>query len=126
MKIEYNKKRDIILYEIIPDWDATSLQRFENINVLQLRELVKLEQAVLSSRHNDSPTIEEFILFMEKYPNTTAHGFAKAPQAKETISVEGIEYKGEYNKEQLRDFINLCRHADEFIVEDNILYCWFD
>lgn len=129
MEIKYNPKRDEIALGYIPDWSEeywAAIFNFEKMTIQQLRELVELDQIDLKVKRRAAPTIKEFMIFMEKYPNTTAHGFVISPRRIDAgIAIRGLEYIGEYTKEQLKDFVNLCKKDRKLIVEDNKLYCWF-
>jgi hypothetical protein len=64
---------------------------------------------------------------MKSHPKFTAHGYAVTHERYDYgVSIEGLSYSGEYSKEDLADFTHLCRLADDFVVQDKSLYCWWD
>jgi hypothetical protein len=64
---------------------------------------------------------------MKKYPKVTAHGYAVSHNREDySVGLEGLAYRGKTTKKMLKDFIYLCRLADEFVAEDNELYAWWD
>ncbi len=76
---------------------------------------------------NDAPTASEMLKFMESHPGFTAHGYAIGHMRDDyRVTIEGLEYVGEYSKETLMDFSEFARLADEFIVNKAALYFWFD
>ena len=102
-------------------------RHFEDLNLSQLKELVKNNFIDLEESQNCSPMVESFLAFMEKYPKVTAHGYAVSHERDDyRVSLEGLEFSGRVTKELLKDFVYLCRHADEFVLEDNKLYSWWD
>lgn len=76
---------------------------------------------------NNSPSNEEFVKFMEKYPNVTAHGYIVSPERQDVrISIEGLSFCGYPERELLIDFVLFNRFADELQIDNEGLYSWFD
>lgn len=102
-------------------------KNFEGVTALQLRALLESNFSDEEDAQNDSPTYREFLEFMEAHPGVTAHGYIVTPDREDCrVSIEGIEYEGAYTMEWLKDFAFLCRHADEFKIDENGFYCWYD
>lgn len=131
MKFNFNhddKRRCELLGIKYPaDWSYGGCIHFKNLNNENFNLLAMENFIDPYDSQNDSPTADEFREFINKYPEVTAHGYAVSPDRYDyRVTIEGIEYYGIVSKEMLIDFINLCRYADEFIIEDDMLYCWFD
>ena len=85
---ELNKdvtKRDEIIFG---NYDRKSyvggVRRFEDLSLEKLRQLVDLKFIDLEEYHNSSPTVREFIEFMEKYEEYNAIGY--------TVSIDREDY----------------------------------
>lgn len=82
----------------------------------------------LEEQQNCSPTVGEFMGFMETYPETLAHGYVVSSRRDDVrVSLEGL--KGAWSMsipQQLMDFIELCRCADSFDVSEKGCYSWWD
>ena len=96
--------------------DLASIQGLRDNNFLDLE-----------STQNDSPTIGEFIDFMENHPGVLAHGYAVPIERYDyRVSLEGVRVPSQFaTPECLADFVDLCRDADNFSIRDG-LYCWYD
>lgn len=131
MNFEYNyddKRRCELLGIKYPaDWSHGGCIDFYRLDKKHLDMLFEENFINPYDAQNDSPYAGEFKEFIDKYPEITAHGYAISPERRDyRISIEGIEYCGSVSDEMRNDFINLCRYADEFICENNQLYCWYD
>lgn len=99
---------------------------FEDLNLDQLNQLIDQDFIDMEECQNLSPTTEDFFEFMKKYPGTTAHGHAVSHTRDDyRVTLEGLSYSGKVTTEMLKDFIHLCRLADEFDIDDK-LYSWWD
>lgn len=98
--------------------------RFANSNVL--KELVKKGYLDPKDKQNDAPTAGEFIKFMEKYPEFEAHGYIIDNEREDRrISIEGLS--GYPQSEEAKEaFEEMFSEADEFNIEDDEYYCWYD
>ena len=81
----------------------------------------------LEDNQNNSPTVREFIEFMEKYPDYTVMGYTVSIDRDDyRVSLDGIEKrKVVYSEEEVDDFSSLFGDADEFDT-GNAMYAWFD
>ena len=72
--------------------------------------------------------IEEILQFLTKYANYTAHGYVVTINRKDyRTTLEGIEKNAGFDSIQEKtDFYKLFSDADELIVQDNYIYCWYD
>ena len=102
-------------------------KHFEKMDLKTLRLLIKERFADPEDMQNDAPSIQEFADFLEKHPDFTVHGYTiGAERDDHRVSVEGLEFDGYYSKEDLADFIDFQRTADEFEVEPHTLRSWWD
>lgn len=100
---------------------------FEGVDVKALKTLMKKRLLEPENTQNDSPTNEQFIKFMEKHPEVTAHGYMVGSRRSDArISIEGLSYKGKVSDKLALAFTKFCRQADELEVEKNYLYSWWD
>lgn len=122
------KNRDSIIFGEYNEQDYLGgTKRFENLSLKQLEELVEKDYIGLNECQNLSPPVQDFLEFMRKYPKVNAHGYVVSHKRDDyRTSIEGLSYHGEVNKELLLDFVHLCRHADEFVAEEEELFSWWD
>jgi hypothetical protein len=126
---DYHKRNEIIFCDDAVEGELWlgGTRHFEELDLKQLKELAENQFIDLEDAQNCSPTAGDFLEFMEKYPKVTAHGYVVSHKRNDyRVSLEGLSYKGRVNKELNKDFVYLCRHADEFVLEDNTLYSWWD
>ena len=101
--------------------------RFEGLTLSQLNLLLDEGFIDPEERQNCAPNTTEFKSFLEAYPDATVHGYIITPDRCDCrISIEGAEYNGEVSKEMMVDFVEMFRFADDFTINDDCLYCWFD
>lgn len=78
---------------------------------------------------NESPTAREFVDFMAKHKEITAHGYAVTPDRSDCrVTIGGLEsnYAGNAEVTTVVDFVNLCKYADDLTITPTSLYCWYD
>lgn len=105
------------------DYDIYHFQGVPEQVLLQLKDNRFL---ALNEKQNEAPTIKEFLAFMRKHPGLyTAHGYAvRVSRMDYRVSIEGVQAVRELTKEELVDFVDFARHADEF--EPRKGFCWWD
>ena len=122
--------RDEIVFGRVQDWTSAGggTKRFQGLALEDLERLVKEGLIYLEEIQNDAPSVEEFLEFMRKYPITLTHGYVVSNDREDVrISLEGLEIDREHvTFELFRDFVALCRCADEFDDDDKGLYSWWD
>jgi hypothetical protein len=125
-----HQERDRLLFGRVVQWGEEGLggiEHFRGVGVDTLLALVARNYADPADSQNESPTLGEFIRFMEKYPQVTAHGYAVSPQrADYRVTVEGLEYAGPVGAELRREFEAMNAGADEYVCEGGQLFCWYD
>lgn len=128
MKYNYDDKRrcEIIGVSYPPEY-LGGCQSFKGLTLSQLNLLLDENFIDPEECQNCSPNTMEFKAFLETYPDATLHGYIVTPERSDyRVTIEGLEYHGEVSKQLLSDFIDMFRVADEFIHDDDYLYCWFD
>ncbi len=118
---------EIIFGKYEPRFYTGGIRRFENLNLEKLKKLVDLKFVDVEEYQNDSPTIREFIKFMEKYPDYTVMGYVVSIERSDyRVSLDGIEkIAPAESKAEENEFIELFRNADDFNINDE-MYAWFD
>lgn len=69
----------------------------------------------------------DLMYFMKDYPAVEAYGYLEFKDGVcSHVCLEGLEYSGQVSRKMAKDFIEQFRHADDFILEDDYLACWYD
>jgi len=130
-KFEFNqdwKLRDNML-DVRPGFgsrDNYDVLLFDNMGADTLQKMVDLRFADPNERQNNSPTIQEFIEFLNDNPNFTAFGYVVSINRDDyRLSVEGVE-SFVYDPRQFANFVNKFRMADEFTATENYQRAWYD
>ena len=126
MNKNYQLRDKIIFGENIPKY--IDICHFNNLNLKQLEQLINYNFIELDEYQNNSPTTQEIYDFMKKYPDYIAHGYVVTINRNDyRTTLEGIE---KYNKfmslQEERDFYELFSQADDLVIEDFYIYCWYD
>lgn len=127
--MEYNmdiKTRDEMIFgKYEPDKYLGGTRYFKGMNVNLLKELVKKGFVDPEECQNCSPSVAEFIEFMEGWDGYMVDGYVVTDKRDDyRVSVEAIEKNGVIEtKEELVDFVETFRFADDFDVNG---YAWFD
>ncbi len=105
------------------------IRRFD---VLCLEQIEKLEQEGLLdlyARQNNSPAVGEIIEFLKSRETDGwyVHGYCVCPERADCrVSFEGVGKRTPPSKQDVIDFTEMFRFADEFRVSKDSLYCWYD
>jgi hypothetical protein len=111
--ITYGDNSDIIYFIELPLTVAEKLSKMGFIDPMDSQD--------------NSPTNEEMMEFVKKHPNFWFHGYLVTEKRDDTrISFEGIGCGDNYSDKDFKDFIEMFRHADEFVVERDKLWAWYD
>ena len=104
------------------------IARFDNLTVNQLHNLIDKRFANPDDYHNDSPTIQQFMSFMESYPGYTLIGYAVSIDRWDySVQIDGIAKNMPItDKAEIADFAVLFKKADGFKVNSQGAYAWFD
>lgn len=128
MNKDFNKRDEILFGVYNKDaYKYGGIRHFKNLDVDALKHLLDEGFIDPEEAQNDSPTTMEFYEFISAHPNFTAHGYAVSPDRDDyRITLEGIECYEPCDVKTIRDFIELCRFADELSVNDECMYAWWD
>jgi len=97
------------------------------IGVAQLKELFDNNFIEPLSRHNDAPENEEILGFMEAYPDFKAGGYAVSPERHDyRVSIDRIVLDRKPTPDEMIEFTQMCRYADEFQCDLTGCFAWFD
>jgi len=103
---------------------------FKNLNLEQLEQLVAENFIHLQEQQNNSPTTEEFLAFMRRFPEVKAHGYALPLEREDySMSIEGLDYAGPVSDEleEAFDWVYMYKNeADDYINTPVRVYCWYD
>lgn len=120
-------RRDELLDSFCSFSSMGGMQRFAKLDVFTLESLVNEGFADPTDAQNSAPTLGDILNFMKQHPGFTCHGYAvDAKREDYRISIEGVDYQGNPTIEQIVAFVKLFRFADELVIEEDELYCWFD
>ena len=118
---------EIIFGKYEPEKYTGGIRRFENLSIDKLKKLEELNFIELNEKQNDSPTVKEFIEFMEKYQDYLAMGYVVSIKRSDyRVSLDGIEKCSEaLSDKEKAEFTELFSSADEF-ENSAEMYAWFD
>lgn len=130
-------KRDQLIYGRIlqPDEVFGGLASFSiglyacgtPINVSIAEQLVENGWLDPEDRQNNSPSAGEFIKFCKQYPQVKLIGYTIVPERDDCrTSIEGLFCDHDINQDLISAFSELYYDADEFEVNDETLYAWWD
>jgi hypothetical protein len=121
--------RDRLLFGQTISWkkEGGGNRHFRGVSVATLKQLVAHNYADPDGSQNLSPTLGQFIAFLEEFPYVEAHGYAVSPLREDyRVTVEGLEYSAPVSQQLRRKFEEMNGRADELICSDERLFCWYD
>lgn len=124
------KRRDEIL-GIDVKWDSEpgGTVLLDKIDLPTLEQLFRERFIDPSERQNDedAPSAQELLFFIQKHPETMAHGYAVSPSRSDyRITIDGLSVQPSFATKELKlAFMEFCKDADELEVE-NRLWAWWD
>ena len=122
-----DKERQRILGIEGNDYSMGGTTRIRELTLAQLDELLEKNFADPEDAQNNAPTFQEIRDFIAAHPDFVAHGYAVSPERYDyRVSLEGIKLDRKPTEEELRDFVNFFRYADEFECEEDGCYAWYD
>lgn len=129
MKLNNNvDERDMILFgeKYNKEKYFGGCRRFDDITLEVLETLVEKKFIDLDECQNCSPTTEEFLEYLKDHNDFCVFGYAISPDRSDyRITIEGISCEENFEDiDELIDFINRFRFADEFMVDPP--YAWWD
>lgn len=120
--------REQILYGEDYDKDhyPGGYRSFDGITPDTLQRLVDMKFADSADKHNYAPTIAEFLEYAQTHKNVTVSGYA-IDIARDDYRISVDEIHQDFETEQdIIDFTNMFRSADEFSIDEGHGYAWFD
>lgn len=119
-----------------PNYDIV---HFSNMSPDILSVLIDKGYISLEHSFNCSPTVGDFVSFANAVRDTERegnpykvgfHGYVIGPARRDSrIEIEGVLVEGDgasRDAELILSFVTNFRHADEFDIYDDSLYCWYD
>lgn len=95
------------------------------MNLDTLNKLIELGFVDLDEAQNNSPTIDEFIEWMENHDGYIVNGYVVSDKREDyRLSIVSIKKTEKIeDKDELVEFIEAFRNADEFDIDE---YAWWD
>ncbi|MDF9839845.1 MULTISPECIES: hypothetical protein [unclassified Paenibacillus] len=124
------ERRDDLL-GIRGEWAALknshSVRDFDYIDVHILKELIENKYIDPLDTQNESPSVEEMFLFMNKYPIIRAKGYAVSPFRKDyRVSIDTLFVPKRFVSRRFKqEFLSFCASADELTAKPR-LHAWWD
>jgi hypothetical protein len=64
---------------------------------------------------------------MRRWPGVTAHGYLIGPDREDyRLTIEGVAYRGTISEEMRQEAQWLFGNADDFVLQADALYVWYD
>lgn len=131
-RLEAARRREQIIYH--RDYDPgnypdSGLLYFSRISVDVVRQLVAEGLLDLQDRHNESPTVKEFLDFCSGEDEAIwfFHGFTVWPERIDSrVTLEGFESFAAPTPERTEEFLRFNRHGETEVLEDGACWCWYD
>lgn len=128
---DYKTRNKILGIPDAASWFGGS-EKIQNVDLNTVKLLIQSGFVELEEAQNDSPTTQQFLNFMEKYPDVKAHGYAVSHKRDDyRITLEGLmcelsEIQPERREEIREAFRKFCRKADNLLFLGVSLYSWWD
>ncbi len=113
--------------------DLGGTQQFRGLDAERLETLVREGLADVNDKHNDAPTLDEFLTLLKREPRLRAHGYSVSSARDDCrVSIEGIHVMagnfGVRERARIREvFATFARSADELrLPECGNFYAWWD
>ena len=104
---------------------AGGIEHFRFMPGKVLAEVLRAAPVLEAGAQNDAPTFAEFVVFGEKYPRMTFHGYVvSARRTDERISVEGFEGPADLCDGMTKEDYAIFARADEF--DPHAVRAWWD
>ena len=123
------KTRDKLIFgKFEPRKYCGGIRQFDGMSLETLDTLLANNFADKEERQNESPTIAEFRNFMQKHHGYMAHGYTvELAREDYRVTIEGLEKpEGYESAQELEDFVESFRFADDFAASNEHMFCWYD
>jgi hypothetical protein len=119
--------RDEILASYADQNSSGGITSFRGLPQEVLRQLID-HGFVYMGKWNSCPGVTDlFLPFLMRNPDFNAHGYAVSGERKDCrVTIEGVERTAPLTMEEIVDFENSFRRADEFQLTANHARCWYD
>lgn len=102
---------------------------FDELTLDQIEKLDNLGILNLDECQNEAPSVGEMIDFLRSIDSTGwyVHGYCVCAERPDfRISFEGVGKKTSPTRDDMIQFVNTFRWADELQMDEEGLYCWYD
>lgn len=128
LNTDINTRDQLIFGE---DYDKSKyyggIRLFENMTSDTMQKLLDQKFAQEDDAQNDMPCIKELMEYASNHKNVTFNGYAVTADRNDyRISVDVIRQDFENPKTEILDFTEHFRHADEFQINAESGYAWYD
>lgn len=123
---DFSTRDKMIFGEFNPNEYHGGVRYFESLSLDTLKTLLEKNFIEPDESQNGSPTTEQILNFLERYPDYTAHGYTVNPERGDyRITLEGV-FKGDgaNSPQELQDFTQLFKNAD--FIDSATMYCLFN
>ena len=109
---------------------AGGIRNFHDMSYDTLKTLVDENFVNIDDRQNDAPSIKELMEYAEAHPYMTFNGYAvELARADYRISIDAI--RQDFNRDKsataaIKEFSDHFHAADDFQIDDNEGYAWWD
>lgn len=98
---------------------------FTDVTLAQMEELISNNFIDLSRNHNNSPTAEQFVLFVRKHPEFTFNGYVVTPDREDCrVTITGVDSNEKMDADTTKEFVKLFMNADTFDIDPPTV--WYD
>ena len=120
------KGRDAKLFGAYePNEYMGGIRYYKGLTVDDLEWLLENNYIEPNEAQNNAPSVQEFYGWMQLHPSFKAHGYAVDIKRDDyRISIEGVNKGGSLSPEEVVDFVDMFRFADDMDIEHG--YCWYD
>lgn len=102
------------------------VRHFHLLNAETLKALIAQGFADPQDAQNLAPNLGEMLKFLEAHPTFTAHGYAvDGVRTDYRISIEGVNSE-KHSRQDMLDFIDTFKNADDVRVGLDWCFCWYD
>ena len=124
-QIVFHRHYDPKVYE-----ERYGISKFKDLPLDVIKQLIEKGYLDPDDYQNCSPTVSSIVKFVEEHDpaNWRFHGYVVSAERDDTrVSIEGINSLKPLGKDDLIDFLQEFRYADELDAERNeTVYCWYD
>jgi len=130
--IDFEEREQIVFHRHYDpaNYKDGGICKFTNLNYSTVKKLTSRGYLDPTDYFNSSPEVCEFVSFVEEHNpgNWFFHGYVVSAERDDTrVTIEGIGSYAPIKSDDLVDFLNFFRLADEITAEKfKPVYCWYD